>query len=178
MKAPVLRIDLATSHGQELLWRILKEPRVFAIHLGPPCGTSSRAREIKLRSGFSPKPLRSVRFPDGLNNLSSRDRVRVDTANILYDLGGAIMAYATQNGILCTLENPARSHMWNTSFLTKHLQSMKSSLHEVFFHHCAYGSKRRKRTKLLVNHQCFNGLQRGCDGTHQHLPHKWVGHCT
>ena len=95
VKAPVLRIDLATLSGQELLWRILQGPRVFAIHLGPPCGTSSRAREIKLKSRFSPRPLRSLQYPDGLANLPPKDRARVDTAKTLYHLSGAVMAYAT-----------------------------------------------------------------------------------
>ena len=32
VKSPVLRIDLSSSHGQALLWRILRQPRVFAVH--------------------------------------------------------------------------------------------------------------------------------------------------
>ena len=170
VKAPVLRIDLSTMAGQTLLWRILKEPRVFAIHLGPPCGTSSRAREIKRKFGFSPRPLRSVQHPDGLPNLAPRDHARVETANSLYQLSGAVMAYATENGILCTLENPARSHMWSTTFLNDQLKCVHDQLFKVFFHHCAFGSKRKKHTQLLVNHVCFNYLGRVCDGSHEHLP--------
>eukprot|EP00435_Cladocopium_sp_Y103_P025259 s2284_g6.t1 len=95
---------------------------------------------------------------------------RVDTANILYQLSGQIMTYATQHGILCTLENPARSHMWNTSFLVDQLRPIQNQLYEILFHHCAYGSQRKKRTKLLVNHERFRHLSRDCDESHEHLP--------
>jgi hypothetical protein len=37
-KAPVKRLDLSDEAGQTLLWRILKDPRVFAAHLGPHVG--------------------------------------------------------------------------------------------------------------------------------------------
>ena len=168
VKSPVIRIDLATVHGQELLWRILQQPRVFAIHLGPPCGTSSRAREIKRRFGPNPKPLRSTQFPDGLPNLPPRDQARVDTANILYGLSGKIMRFATQTGILCTLENPKRSHMWQTSYLQDAIRDVRDQLHQVHFHHCMFGSTRAKNTQLLVNHQCFDHLNRPCDQSHQH----------
>eukprot|EP00435_Cladocopium_sp_Y103_P066237 s1265_g28.t1 len=170
VKAPVIRIDLSLESGQTLLWRILSQPRVFGIHLGPPCGTSSRAREIKRHFGRSPPPLRSVAHPDGRPNLSPRDQARVDTANLPYKLSGEILAYATAQGILCTLENPARSHMWNTSFLQDQIAPIQAQLYNILFHHCAFGSKRRKRTKLLANHLCFQHLCRECDGAHEHLP--------
>lgn len=180
VKAPVLRLDLSDESGQALLWRILQQPRVFAVHLGPPCGTSSRAREIKRRFGPNPVPLRSDQFPDGLNGLSGRNQARVTTANILYQLSGEIMAYCTMHGIICSLENPARSHMWNTSFLCRPLEPVRHMLAEVLFHHCMFGAKRRKSTKLLVNHNCFQHLSRSCDGSHEH--DRWghptrVGHC-
>ena len=170
VRAPVIWIDLANAHGQQLLWRILEQPKLFGIHLGPPCGTSSRARDIRRRFGSDPKPLRSVEFPDGLPNLSARDKARVHTANPLYKLSGEILSYATANGILCSLENPLRSHMWNTTYLTQALQSVGAQLHEMLFHHCMFGSQRKKRTKLLVNHSCYNHLNRACDGSHAHEP--------
>eukprot|EP00435_Cladocopium_sp_Y103_P035364 s4056_g9.t1 len=51
VKAPIIRLDLTTTHGIELLWRILSSPSVVAVHLGPPCGTSSRARDIRRPHG-------------------------------------------------------------------------------------------------------------------------------
>ena len=42
---PIVSLDLTTKSGQELLWMILKSPRLVAIHLGLPCGTASKARD-------------------------------------------------------------------------------------------------------------------------------------
>ena len=78
------------------------------------------------------------------------------------------MAYATKNGILASLENPAKSHMWNTSFLNNALQPVLQHLQDVAFHHCMFGARRRKRTKLLVNHPCFQHLAPDCDNSHPH----------
>ena len=170
VKAPVIRINLVTQPGQEFLWRILQQPRVFAVHLGPPCGTSSRAREIKRRFGYNPKPLRSEQYPDGLPRLPAKDQARVDTANTLYKLSGEILAFTTARGILCSLENPLRSHMWNTSFLRNAIDHLSQQLFKVQFHHCMFGGRRRNRTQLLVNQECYKHLQRNCDETHTHEP--------
>ena len=113
-------------------------------------------------------PLRSDKFPDGLANLPPRDQARVDTANKLYKFSGEILACCTKHGIICSLENPARSHMWNMPFLKSPLQGLSSQLQEVLFHHCMLGSKRRKRTKLLVNHCCFSHFRRECENAHEH----------
>ncbi len=39
VKSPVLRIDLTSEHGLSLVWRMLEQHNVVAVHLGPPCGT-------------------------------------------------------------------------------------------------------------------------------------------
>eukprot|EP00435_Cladocopium_sp_Y103_P035379 s386_g9.t1 len=165
VKAPVIRIDLASQHGESLFWRILRQPDVFAIHLGPPC--ASRARGNKRSKGANP-PLRSTKMPDGLPGLPPTYAARVATANCLYKLCGRIMSFATSAGILCTIENPARSHFWATSFLQRELEPVKQLLQEVHFHHCMYKSRRRKRTRLLVNHSCFLHLAKDCDDARPH----------
>ena len=166
VKAPIIRLNLADNNGQALLWKILENPRLVYIHLGPPCGTSSRAREIRRFNGKCPLPLRSTEHPNGLPHLRGVDKRKVDTANVLYALTGAIMKHATDLGILATIENPLRSHMWRTSFLTRPLCDL--SLFPVQFHHCMYGATRRKRTKLLCNHECFRSLELECDNNHVH----------
>eukprot|EP00435_Cladocopium_sp_Y103_P069804 s179_g34.t1 len=60
--------------------------------------------------------------------------------------------------------------MWNTSFLVDQLRPIQDQLYEILFHHCAYGSQRKKRTKLLANHGSFRHLNRDCDESHEHLP--------
>ena len=91
------------------------------------------------------------------------------------------MAYATAHGILCSLENPMRSHMWNTTHVRNELQPVADELQVVLFHHCMFGDKRKKRTKLFVNHSCFNHLKRDCDQSHVHerwAYAQWVGYST
>ena len=82
VKSPVLRIDLTCEHGQSLLWRMLEQHNVVAVHLGPPCGTSSRARDIRRKSGPDPQPLRSEQHPNGLPHLVGKDLLRVTLANL------------------------------------------------------------------------------------------------
>ena len=166
VKAPIIRINLAETTGQRLLWKILDNDNVVAIHMGPPCGTSSRAREIKKGKRYNPPPLRSNAHPDGLPTLSGVALDRVTTANRLYLLCSEIMAWATQRGIMASIENPLRSHAWDTSHMQKHLVGLQ--LHEVVFHHCMYGATRRKRTKLLCNHRCLLPLALQCDNSHDH----------
>ena len=45
---PILRVDLTTAIGQDLIFRIFQQGRVRFVHCAPPCGTMSRAREIPL----------------------------------------------------------------------------------------------------------------------------------
>ena len=179
VKAPVLRLDLTTDHGVQLLWKILDHPRVVAVHLGPPCGTSSRARDIRRHSGPDPKPLRSRMHPDGLPSLTGTDLQWVLSANALYKLSAEIFQWCTLHGILCSLENPARSYMWDTSFLKALDGQTQLAMHAVYFHHCMYNAPRKKRTKLLCNHPTFTGLALDCTGDHELLPwgrqhNKWA----
>eukprot|EP00973_Karenia_brevis_P044943 6223854-Karenia_brevis.AAC.1 len=58
-----INIDLTTESGQRILMSLLEERRVVFVHFAPPCGTATRAREIR-RKGVDPKPLRTEEFPD------------------------------------------------------------------------------------------------------------------
>ena len=166
----MIRIDLSCPSSQELLWRILHRKDIGGVHLAPPCGTSSRAREIRRPRGPNPKPLRSDRFPDGLPTLKGTDRIRVDKANILYRLLGEIVRYCVLHSISVTVENPARSLFWDTVAFTEPLKSIRSKLSSAYFHHCMYGSQRRKYTQLLYNFEVFESMSIECDGSHTHLP--------
>ena len=59
-----MTLDLTKSSGQKILWDILTSPGVEAVHLGLPCGTSSRAREKPI-----PKEMRLARVPEFLDLL-------------------------------------------------------------------------------------------------------------
>lgn len=58
--------------------------------------------------------------------------------------------------------------MWATRPFLKLIH--KFSLMEVSFHHCRYGSSRRKLTKLLHNIPTFQLLESFCDQQHSHEP--------
>ena len=95
-KSPILRLDLTTYHGQEILWNIIKRPTLCGVHLGPPCGTASKAREIRRKRGPDPRPLRSPNHPDGLPGLGGLARVKVLAANTLYRLTAQVLDYCCQ----------------------------------------------------------------------------------
>ena len=82
-KAPCAKIDLTSKSGQDLLWRILEQGRVYYAHAAPPCGTSSRARDKavpawKVALGApNPKKLRSELQPHGIDGLEGLDLVKV-----------------------------------------------------------------------------------------------------
>ena len=76
----VLQVDLRTRGGRSLLKGLLENADVLWVHWAPPCGTFSRAHEIR-RKG-APLPLRNLQFIKGFRNLRKMtDRVRVRSAN-------------------------------------------------------------------------------------------------
>ena len=165
-KSPIVILDLLTPEGERLLWHYLNNERVVGIWLAPPCGTSSKARQI---ANGGPLPLRSDSMPDGLSQLSLQDVERVDKANSLYSITSRIADFAFDNGLFFFIENPFSSVYWKTSAF----RSIKR-LDEVFFQAhvaCAYGSRRPKRTMVASNIPEVEMLCHGCPGNHTHL--KW-----
>lgn len=85
-----LILDLTRNDHQQILFDIIKSENIAAINMGPPCGTSSRARERPLPSwqlkagAHQPKPLRDAEHVRGLPDLNETDQIRVTAANTLY----------------------------------------------------------------------------------------------
>ena len=150
----------------ELLWQLLDNPDVGAVHLAPPCGASSQARSIPA-GPKAPQPLKSAVHPDGLPSLQGLDAKRVHSANVLYSLTGDIVLFAFQKGILVSVENPASSWFWMCSGMQKvgHLPLL-----DTFFHHCMFGSERKKHTKFLHTVPHLTLLGHKCDGQHARRP--------
>ena len=73
MRGPTSKVDLCKKENQEMVLQWLDEGKIDGVMLAPPCGTSSRAREIPVfQSGQkrrAPQPLRSARYPNGLPTL-------------------------------------------------------------------------------------------------------------
>ena len=104
-------LDLVKPLSQKLVFDLIRSRRLAAVHLAPPCGTSSAARRIDAGPG-SPQPLRSALHPDGLPGLSFFNRQRVATANKLYRFSAEVILACQANGVLWSLENPESSLFW------------------------------------------------------------------
>ena len=48
VKGPVAKVDLCKRESQELVFKWLDDRKIDGVMLAPPCGTSSRAREIPI----------------------------------------------------------------------------------------------------------------------------------
>jgi hypothetical protein len=92
--AATILLDLTTVQGQTIIRRALRSGKVKFLHMAPPCGTASRAREIPLaphvraKGVREPKPLRSAKYPSGLPTLEGSDLERVLAANTLFICSG------------------------------------------------------------------------------------------
>ena len=169
VRGPVSRVDLCKRENQNLVIQWLHEGRIDGVMLAPPCGTSSRAREIPVfqtgKKRRAPKPLRSKRWPNGIPSLRGLDATKVKLANKLYAFTRRVIDVCMQKSIPFICENPQRSWMWETSFFLDLPEGCKFQT----IHSCMYGSQRLKKTALLMDFDAPN-LQLTCDGKHAHLP--------
>ena len=105
-------IDLTVPSGQSRLWEILASPSLSYVHMSPPCGTASRAREkplpayLRERGIPEPKPLRSEAFPLGLPTLTKdfpHEVARVPKANAIYKLCAEVAEYCSRRSVPWTI---------------------------------------------------------------------------
>lgn len=95
-KTRTFDLDLSHSHSWQVMRHIVKNCAMAAVHIAPPCGTCSRAREIAMdEHQHGPPPLRDHDHPYGVPWMTSRERERVDTANSLYMHMSQFLARAT-----------------------------------------------------------------------------------
>ena len=171
VKGPVAKVDLLTKDGQQTVEQWITEGKVDCVMLAPPCGTSSRAREIpiprrmRLRSGMQPQPLRSDMFPNGLPGLKGVAKLKVQSANMLYKFARRVIELCLSLQVPFICENPRRSLMWQTDAF----ECLPEQCRFQYIHACMYGSRRRKSTAFLMNFTAPN-LQSECDDSHGHLP--------
>ena len=178
---PIVSLDLTTKSGQELLWMILKSPRLVAIHLGLPCGTASKARDRPISKELqqlgvpSPAPLRSAAYPLGIPGISGVNATKLAKANELYKLAVEIIRFADERQVVISIENPFSSYLWAAlvQLTLKHsLEVMRAynKLEMVRFHSCCHGSRRKKDTGWLSTPKIFANLNAVCQGDHDHDP--------
>eukprot|EP00435_Cladocopium_sp_Y103_P056505 s1613_g19.t1 len=112
------------------------------------------AREIPLGPGeHGPRPLRSDEHPDGIP---------------VYGAACRLILLCHSLGVHWTVEQPARSIFWLTSFWQSVLAVLTPWI--VTFHSCMYGGMRPKKTTLAGDLQCLQELAAECTNQHVHLP--------
>ena len=147
----------------------------MGIFLAPPCGTCSIARNIQLRDSkgkpmSGPRPLRSQDCPEGLPNLTATERLRVSSANKLYELVAKIVSFANDRKLLVVVENPRSSLFWRTKYWQSVAKTMGYTAHQA----CAFGGSRPKWTVLAWNHPVFAKLCMTCPGeSEEHVHQPW-----
>ena len=166
LSAPILQLDLLHEASLEHLRCMIREPGCVFVHLAPPCGTASRARLIQ-RSASDPPIVRTDQHPDGLPHLTGDLAARVQAANQLYAITVELVELCIAQGVLFCIENPNRSFMWDTRAMRPWLTSAGAL--QTVFHHCEYGSARRKCTRFV--HSLPGLALKTCSGTHRH--EKW-----
>ena len=174
-KVKCILIDVGSDEGLELLLQLLDSQFLLAVHIAPPCGTASRARERPLsaelqKRGFrGPPPLRSAAFPGGMPGLSPQNQLKVDAANRFYDNSILIYKACALRDIFCSVENPRGSWMWAYS---EWPQILANSLIAFVadFQACMHGSNRDKWTRFVATRRQVLPLRRECDKSHTHKP--------
>ena len=115
---PVTILDLTKTDDLEFLKNFIISERhniiYIYIHMAPPCGTCSAARNKRHRdleeAGYIlPQPVRSRAFPMGLATNRGLDAAKVAAANSLYYATLEIAKLCLQYDILFSLENPENS---------------------------------------------------------------------
>ena len=168
LRSPIVKYDLLKPDHVKLVQDLIASEFCIYVHFAPPCGTSSRARLIQRKGRWNPPIVRTERHPDGIPDLTGSLKARVQAANELYQVTCFLVEFCLQHKKYFSVENPGRSFMWATKPFVQLLN--KFPLYEVLFHHCRYGSSRRKLTKFLHNIPTFQQLELMCDNQHQHEP--------
>ena len=156
-KGPYLVLDLSSDDAVDVILRLIADKRVVLVHIAPPCGTASRAREIR-RRGVDPKPLRTDEHPDGIPGLSGEDSKRVEQANKLYKFTAQLICALERCKVAWSLENPTNSLFWKTSFMQQAVLHMCGAATKVDFDMCMHGGGRKKRTTFMHGSAMFSKL--------------------
>ena len=174
---PVTLLDLTTAADLQYLLKFIETEKdnILLIHMAPPCGTASAARNRRHKhledAGFVlPVPLRSREHPMGLPTLRGLDRDKVIAANFLYAATAEIAMHSIKLNLTVSIENPENSLFWLTDPIQKLLQWHPG--HFNVFDSCMMGGDRDKATGWWCSDDLCESLNLRCDGQHEHKP--WV----
>ena len=170
---PVTLLDLTKADDLEFLKNFILSERhnILYIHIAPPCGTCSAARNKRHRdleaAGYVlPQPVRSRAFLMGLPTNRGLDAAKVAAANTLYYATLEIAKLCLQFDIMFSLENPENSLFWETDPIQE-LFRLCNGYHNIF-QSCMMGGDRDKRTKWWSSKPNFNAFNVMCDNNHEH----------
>ena len=174
----ILQVDLTTTEGQNFIWALLKQDHVLYVHMGPPCGTFTRARERPIPEwqrrwdAPCPGPLRSDDRPDGLSprHLMPLDSLKVHKGNVIAEFCAKVASFCIEHNKFFSIENPTGSLLWKLPCYIELLS--RPGVASVDFHACMWGSRRNKRTSFVTNMPQLEVLRKECpnDGSHEHAP--------
>ena len=167
-RSPIVKYDLLNSEHAAIVKSLIAQPECIFIHYAPSCGTSSRARLIQRRERSNPPILRTDAHPNGIPGLSGILLAKVTAANSLYAITCDLVRWCIQHAKYFAVENPGRSFMWDTDPFKLLMQEHPCL--NVYFHHCRYGSARRKLTRFWHNVPSFQLLEAYCQNDHEHEP--------
>ena len=146
-RSKVIKMDLSDANAQKLIVQWVCYPGCVWVHFGIPCGTSSRARDIKMS--------RSHRHTMA-HHLCGRCSILMK--ELILQLPATTF---------WTIENPLRSWLCSTSYLKAIEREL--SVYFVRFEMCMCSGKRPKKIGLATNCKHLENYQIVCDGQHEHL---------
>ena len=135
--------DLRSPKNRRLVADWIRSGFIIGFHLGTPCESYSRARDVPP----GPPPLRSDSSPLGLPNLRPSDLLKVLDGNCFMRFSAYILRLGIRYGVPGSMENPQRSRIWLTPPLLAILRH-KFSYWQVT-HYCSWGKPFKKPTAFL-----------------------------
>ena len=157
--------DLRSPAKRRMLAGWVKSGFVKGFHLGTPCESFSRARDVPP----GPPPLRSDLRPLGLDGLKPHDQAKVLLGNLFVRFSVYLLSLAHRLHIPASMENPQRSRIW----LCPPVLALMRRKHVAMFltHFCGWGKPFRKATSFMgvwvdfsriEAHQCRGGKRGLC----------------
>ena len=145
--------DLRSAAKRRLIVDWVRSNRICGLHLGTPCESFTRARDVPPGS----PPLRSDAKPLGLEDLKPHDQLKVQIGNLFMRFSVTVLLWCGLLGIPATLENPARSRIWLCPPIVALLR--RNFCRQFETHYCFWGKLFKKATIFLAIHVNLSRLE-------------------
>ena len=157
---PFVSFDFTNDEGVDFVINLLKPGSTFYVFARPPHTTTTAG------ASSSRFPLRSVKFPHGVPDLSHVDSLKVQTANTIYSNIAKILRRAAEIGSVITVAHPKNSFLWQLECISSLVQDL--GLTPVSCQLCMFGGSAPQWLTLFSNDTEFLRLARPCDNSHVH----------